>query len=258
MKIRILCAVFFPPRDDDIRSFDPVFQFLVCSKKSDIFEIKCKSQFFRFCKHLCIDNRSSGRILEESHLGVKIILQICVPVEMVGFEIGENGMGRAKCADIVRHETRNFDDDVASFETLLPYRPNRLREWYIEIAREEDLVFSILLSEELIEDPCGRRLAVRPGYGKDFEVFWEERVDEIELTNDLAGRINPVRRIDARRRDNRTIARKISDIIRVIHHLGFHLMCVTKRPQGVSDFSFAVNTDHKFGENKKIWYTKMR
>lgn len=43
MKIRIFCAIFFPPRDDDIRSFDPVLQFFVYSKESDVFEIKCKS-----------------------------------------------------------------------------------------------------------------------------------------------------------------------------------------------------------------------
>lgn len=181
---------------------------------------------------------------EESHLGIEIVLQIRVPVEVISFKIGENGMGRAECADIIRHETRNFDDDVALLESPLPYHPNRLSERHIEIAREEDLSLSVLLPEEFIEDPCGCRLAVRPGHGEDFETFWEEWIHEIQLTDNLASRIDSVRWGDTRRRDNRTIARKVHDIIRIIHYLRSHIVGVTKSPQGVSDFSFTVNTDH--------------
>gem|GEM_PF-6612145 len=245
--------IFPTTGNNNIFTIRTVREDIILSENPNIWDIRwdCQSSFFRLCEHLCIDDRSSGRMLEKSHFGIEIILEIRVPVEVIGLEIGENRVSSLKFLDIVRHETRNFDDDVTLLESPLPYQLDCLRERHIKIPREENLIVPILLSEKLIEDPRRRRFPVRPRHGKDFKAFRQKWIDEIKFSHNLARRIDPVGWGDTGRRDNRTITRKILNIIRIIHDLRLHLLRVTKRLQGVSDFSFAVNTDHNLEKMRK-------
>lgn len=139
-----------------------------------------------------------------------------MPVEVVGLEIGEYGVSGFECMDIVGHETGNLQYDISVFEPFFPDGPHGLAEWDFKVPGEKYPIFSVLLFQEIVEDPCGRGFSVRPGYGKDFEPLRKVPVDEIKLSHDLSGRIDPVRRCDTGRGDNGVVGAEILNIIGIV------------------------------------------
>ena len=69
----------------------------------------------------------------------------------------------------------------------------------LEVSGEKDFFLSVFLLQEIIEDPCGRRLAVCSCDREDFEPFRKMAIDEVEFSDNLACLVDSVRWSDPRR-----------------------------------------------------------
>lgn len=168
-----------------------------------------------------------------------------MPVEVVGLKIGENRMIGLKCFYVIRHETRNLEDDISLLQSPLRYHLDRFGKWDIEIPGEKNLFFPVFLFQKVVKNPCSRGLSVRPCDGEYLEPFRKETIDEIKLAEDLPHPVNPVRRRNTGRWDNGFVTEKILSIVRIVHHLRRDAKILAKRFESISNFPLPINANHK-------------
>lgn len=162
---------------------------------------------------------------------------------MIGFEIGENGMGGPECPDVIGHETRNFEDDISALQSPFLDGLHRLRKRDLEISGEENLSFPVFLFQKVIYDPCGRGFPVCSGHGDDSEAFREGIIHEIQFPDNLSGLVYPVRWSDTWGRDYSVVFVEAFGSIRIIPDLSGDFMVLEKALQGISDFPFPIYED---------------
>lgn len=97
MDPRKLCFaefVFLSTGDNDIFSVGSIFEIFIYSKYPHIWDIfrDIESKLLGSGKHLFVNNGISRCIMEYPHFRMEIVLKVWMPVQVIGFEISEDGM----------------------------------------------------------------------------------------------------------------------------------------------------------------------